>query len=46
VEKGITRLVYTSTINVTFAGKPIEEGDEESLPCVPLDMVSKNRMSQ
>lgn len=46
VEKGITRLVYTSTINVTFAGKPIEEGDEDSLPCVPLDMVSKNRMSQ
>uniref|UniRef100_A0A8C7MGB9 Short chain dehydrogenase/reductase family 42E, member 2 n=1 Tax=Oncorhynchus kisutch TaxID=8019 RepID=A0A8C7MGB9_ONCKI len=39
VEKGITRLVYTSTINVTFAGKPIEEGDEDSLPCVPLDMV-------
>ncbi|KAK6312166.1 hypothetical protein J4Q44_G00178300 [Coregonus suidteri] len=38
VEKGITRLVYTSTINVTFAGKPIEEGDEDSLPCVPLDM--------
>uniref|UniRef100_A0A4W5QNB1 Short chain dehydrogenase/reductase family 42E, member 2 n=1 Tax=Hucho hucho TaxID=62062 RepID=A0A4W5QNB1_9TELE len=34
----ITLLVYTSTINVTFAGKPIEEGDEDSLPCVPLDM--------
>ena len=39
-ERGISRLVYTSTVNVVFAGKPIEEGDEDSVPYVPLDMVS------
>ncbi|XP_067089204.1 putative short-chain dehydrogenase/reductase family 42E member 2 [Osmerus mordax] len=38
LERGIPRLVYTSTVNVAFAGKPIEEGDEDSVPCVPLDM--------
>ncbi|XP_060798450.1 putative short-chain dehydrogenase/reductase family 42E member 2 isoform X5 [Neoarius graeffei] len=36
-EHGISRLVYTSTVNVVFAGKPIEDGDEDSVPCVPLD---------
>ncbi|KAG7317364.1 hypothetical protein KOW79_019662 [Hemibagrus wyckioides] len=36
-ERGVSRLVYTSTVNVVFAGKPIEDGDEESVPCVPLD---------
>ncbi|XP_053469311.1 putative short-chain dehydrogenase/reductase family 42E member 2 [Ictalurus furcatus] len=36
-ERGISRLVYTSTVNVVFAGKPIEDGDEDSVPCVPLD---------
>ncbi|XP_078125581.1 putative short-chain dehydrogenase/reductase family 42E member 2 [Sander vitreus] len=34
-ERSIPRLVYTSTINVVFAGKPIEEGDEVSVPYVP-----------
>uniref|UniRef100_A0A667XE09 Short chain dehydrogenase/reductase family 42E, member 2 n=1 Tax=Myripristis murdjan TaxID=586833 RepID=A0A667XE09_9TELE len=37
-ERGIPKLVYTSTINVVFAGKPIEDGDEDSVPCVSLDM--------
>ncbi|XP_066531745.1 putative short-chain dehydrogenase/reductase family 42E member 2 [Hoplias malabaricus] len=37
-ERGISRLVYTSTVNVAFAGKPIEDGDEDSIPCVPLHM--------
>ncbi|KAI5607298.1 putative short-chain dehydrogenase/reductase family 42E member 2, partial [Silurus asotus] len=36
-ERGVSRLVYTSTVNVVFAGKPIEDGDEDSVPCVPLD---------
>ncbi|XP_034045550.1 putative short-chain dehydrogenase/reductase family 42E member 2 [Thalassophryne amazonica] len=36
-ERGIPRLVYTSTINVVFAGKPIQDGDENSVPHVPLD---------
>ncbi|XP_031728147.1 putative short-chain dehydrogenase/reductase family 42E member 2 [Anarrhichthys ocellatus] len=36
-ERSIPRLVYTSTINVVFAGKPIEEGDEASVPFVPPD---------
>ncbi|XP_058509939.1 putative short-chain dehydrogenase/reductase family 42E member 2 [Solea solea] len=37
-ERSIPRLVYTSTINVVFAGKPIEDGDESSVPCVPPDV--------
>uniref|UniRef100_A0A3Q4G566 Short chain dehydrogenase/reductase family 42E, member 2 n=1 Tax=Neolamprologus brichardi TaxID=32507 RepID=A0A3Q4G566_NEOBR len=36
-ERSIPRLVYTSTINVVFAGKPIVDGDEASVPYVPLD---------
>ncbi|XP_034566636.1 putative short-chain dehydrogenase/reductase family 42E member 2 [Notolabrus celidotus] len=36
-ERSIPRLVYTSTINVVFAGKPIDEGDEASVPYVPSD---------
>ncbi|KAI4896398.1 hypothetical protein NFI96_017128 [Prochilodus magdalenae] len=35
-ERGISRLIYTSTVNVAFAGRPIEDGDEDSVPCVPL----------
>ncbi|XP_065125259.1 putative short-chain dehydrogenase/reductase family 42E member 2 [Paramisgurnus dabryanus] len=38
IERGISRLIYTSTVNVAFAGRPIEDGDEESVPCVPLEM--------
>lgn len=41
-ERGISRLVYTSTVNVVFAGKPIEDGDEDSVPCVPLDKVRES----
>ncbi|XP_054463794.1 putative short-chain dehydrogenase/reductase family 42E member 2 [Anoplopoma fimbria] len=37
-ERSIPRLVYTSTINVVFAGKPIEDGDEASVPFVPPDV--------
>ncbi|XP_041826107.1 putative short-chain dehydrogenase/reductase family 42E member 2 isoform X2 [Melanotaenia boesemani] len=37
-ERSISRLVYTSTINVVFAGKPIEDGDEASVPYVPSDL--------
>ncbi|XP_052396671.1 putative short-chain dehydrogenase/reductase family 42E member 2 [Carassius gibelio] len=37
-ERGISKLIYTSTVNVAFAGRPIEDGDEDSVPCVPLDM--------
>ncbi|XP_041812387.1 putative short-chain dehydrogenase/reductase family 42E member 2 [Chelmon rostratus] len=37
-ERGIPRLVYTSTINVVFTGEPIEECDEASMPFVPPDV--------
>ncbi|XP_051244960.1 putative short-chain dehydrogenase/reductase family 42E member 2 [Dicentrarchus labrax] len=37
-ERSIPRLVYTSTINAVFTGKPIEECDEASMPCVPPDV--------
>ncbi|XP_042361476.1 putative short-chain dehydrogenase/reductase family 42E member 2 [Plectropomus leopardus] len=37
-ERSVPRLVYTSTINVVFAGKPIEEGDEASVPYVPPEV--------
>ncbi|XP_019724383.1 putative short-chain dehydrogenase/reductase family 42E member 2 [Hippocampus comes] len=33
-ERSIPRLVYTSTTNAVFAGEPIEDGDEASVPCV------------
>ncbi|KAM9843330.1 putative short-chain dehydrogenase/reductase family 42E member 2 [Aulostomus maculatus] len=36
-ERSVPRLVYTSTINVVFAGEPIEDGDETSVPYVPPD---------
>nr|XP_046271345.1 putative short-chain dehydrogenase/reductase family 42E member 2 [Scatophagus argus] len=34
-ERNIPRLVYTSTVNVVFTGKPIEECDEASMLYVP-----------
>lgn len=42
-ERSIPRMVYTSTINVVFTGKPIEEGDEASVPYVPPDVVSTKK---
>lgn len=39
VRRRVPRLVYTSTVNVTFGGKPIEQGDEDSVPYFPLDKV-------
>ncbi|KAG5832235.1 hypothetical protein ANANG_G00288930 [Anguilla anguilla] len=38
LEQEVPSLVHTSTVNVVFAGRPIEDGDEETVPCVPLDM--------
>lgn len=40
-DRSIPRLVYTSTINAVFTGKPIVECDEDSVPYVPADVVSK-----
>ncbi|XP_041523204.1 putative short-chain dehydrogenase/reductase family 42E member 2 isoform X1 [Microtus oregoni] len=37
VRRRVPRLVYTSTVNVTFGGKPIEQGNEDSVPYFPLD---------
>ncbi|KAK2496088.1 hypothetical protein MC885_010970 [Smutsia gigantea] len=37
VRRRVPRLVYTSTINVVFGGKPIEQGDEDSVPYFPLE---------
>uniref|UniRef100_A0A8C5R0S1 Short chain dehydrogenase/reductase family 42E, member 2 n=1 Tax=Leptobrachium leishanense TaxID=445787 RepID=A0A8C5R0S1_9ANUR len=37
IQRNISRLIYTSTVNVSFAGNLIEDGDEESAPYVPLD---------
>lgn len=39
VRRRVPRLVYTSTVNVTFGGKPIDQGDEDSVPYFPLDKV-------
>lgn len=41
-ERSIPRLVYTSSTNAVFAGEPIEDGDEASVPCVAPAVVSKN----
>nr|KAF6442209.1 short chain dehydrogenase/reductase family 42E, member 2 [Rousettus aegyptiacus] len=37
VRQRVPRLVYTSTVNVVFGGRPIEQGDEDSVPYVPLE---------
>ncbi|XP_021569967.1 putative short-chain dehydrogenase/reductase family 42E member 2 [Carlito syrichta] len=37
VRQRVPRLVYTSTVNVAFGGKPIDQGDEDSVPYFPLD---------
>lgn len=39
VRRRVPRLVYTSTVNVAFGGKPIEQGDEDSVPYFPLEKV-------
>lgn len=39
VRRRVPRLIYTSTVNVAFGGKPIEQGDEDSVPYFPLDQV-------
>ncbi|XP_054850995.1 putative short-chain dehydrogenase/reductase family 42E member 2 [Eublepharis macularius] len=36
-QRNISRLVYTSSVNVVFGGNPIEEGDEETVPYFPLE---------
>ncbi|NWI85749.1 D42E1 reductase, partial [Pitta sordida] len=33
---GISRLIYTSTVNVVFGGLPIEDGDEETVTYFPI----------
>ncbi|KPP64741.1 putative short-chain dehydrogenase/reductase family 42E member 2, partial [Scleropages formosus] len=38
LKRRVSRLVYTSTVNVAFVGLPIEEGDEDSAPCLPLGL--------
>ncbi|TRY94372.1 hypothetical protein DNTS_006265 [Danionella cerebrum] len=38
VARGVSRLIYTSTVNVVFSGRPIEDGNEDSVPCVPPHM--------
>nr|XP_054098654.1 putative short-chain dehydrogenase/reductase family 42E member 2 isoform X2 [Callithrix jacchus] len=37
VRRRVPRLIYTSTVNVAFGGKPIQQGDEDSVPYFPLD---------
>nr|XP_012807049.2 putative short-chain dehydrogenase/reductase family 42E member 2 [Jaculus jaculus] len=37
VRRRVPRLVYTSTVNVAFGGKPIDWGNEDSVPYFPLD---------
>lgn len=39
-EWNVPRLVYTSTVNVVFTGKPIVDCDEDSVPYVPPAVVS------
>ncbi|XP_043831861.1 putative short-chain dehydrogenase/reductase family 42E member 2 [Dromiciops gliroides] len=37
IKRQIPRLIYTSTVNVAFGGKPIQQGDEDSVPYFPLE---------
>ncbi|KAG2455295.1 D42E1 reductase, partial [Polypterus senegalus] len=36
IEKNIPRLIYTSSVCVVFKGNPIDLGDEDSVPYIPL----------
>uniref|UniRef100_A0A669QHU8 Short chain dehydrogenase/reductase family 42E, member 2 n=1 Tax=Phasianus colchicus TaxID=9054 RepID=A0A669QHU8_PHACC len=36
-QRNISRLIYTSTVNVVFGGLPIEDGDEETVPYFPIE---------
>ncbi|XP_067407588.1 putative short-chain dehydrogenase/reductase family 42E member 2 [Emydura macquarii macquarii] len=35
--QNIPRLIYTSSVNVVFGGNPIKDGDEETVPYLPLE---------
>ncbi|KAM4697747.1 putative short-chain dehydrogenase/reductase family 42E member 2 [Rhinophrynus dorsalis] len=37
IQKNISKLIYTSTVNVVFGGNHIEDGDEETIPYFPLE---------
>ncbi|XP_036604805.1 putative short-chain dehydrogenase/reductase family 42E member 2 [Trichosurus vulpecula] len=37
IKRQIPRLIYTSTVNVAFGGKPIKQGNEDSVPYFPLE---------
>ncbi|XP_068941462.1 putative short-chain dehydrogenase/reductase family 42E member 2 [Petaurus breviceps papuanus] len=37
IKRQIPRLVYTSTVNVAFGGKPIVQGNEDSVTYFPLE---------
>ncbi|XP_067859172.1 putative short-chain dehydrogenase/reductase family 42E member 2 [Heptranchias perlo] len=37
LHRNIPSLIYTSTVNVVFGGQHIDQGDEETVPYVPLD---------
>uniref|UniRef100_UPI00398E9F9C putative short-chain dehydrogenase/reductase family 42E member 2 n=1 Tax=Pristiophorus japonicus TaxID=55135 RepID=UPI00398E9F9C len=37
LHRNIPSLIYTSTVNVVFGGQQIDQGDEETVPYVPLD---------
>uniref|UniRef100_A0A8C4T800 Short chain dehydrogenase/reductase family 42E, member 2 n=1 Tax=Erpetoichthys calabaricus TaxID=27687 RepID=A0A8C4T800_ERPCA len=37
IEKNIPRLIYTSSVCVVFKGIPIDLGDEDSVPYIPLE---------
>ncbi|XP_048351435.1 putative short-chain dehydrogenase/reductase family 42E member 2 [Sphaerodactylus townsendi] len=36
-QRSISRLIYTSSVNVVFGGDPIEDGDEETVSYFPLE---------
>ncbi|KAH0631929.1 hypothetical protein JD844_019833 [Phrynosoma platyrhinos] len=36
-DRSISRLIYTSSVNVVFGGNLIEDGDEETVPYFPLE---------
>ncbi|XP_043945572.1 putative short-chain dehydrogenase/reductase family 42E member 2 [Protopterus annectens] len=35
-QRNIPRLIYTSSVNVAFGWKPVEQGDEDTVPYIPL----------
>ncbi|CAH2307158.1 short-chain dehydrogenase reductase family 42E member 2 [Pelobates cultripes] len=45
IQRSIPSLIYTSSVNVAFSGNCIVDGDEETVPYIPLDKIFHEAIS-